>query len=392
MSALFVTSLYDLQTFENNTKRRAVSAYYNSSYFLRSIPYPMVIFTEPRMISDIQSLFASNEHVTIIGCPWEQLKYFDYIDKLKIFQTIHPYQTTTPDKYTPAHMVIMWNKFNFIEKSHELFPNYDRYIWIDFGIEHATYIYNSQTDWKKIISSMSPDKFCCTLLNPITTEEYENVILGCSRWQYRQVGGFWSVGNSIFDFYIRRIYQEIQTVLDNQCLCADEDIMARFSYTNPEKCQFSFGNYASCIVNWMGLRYDIGLAKKVINDMHRQGRHHAAVMGIEKILEGFANGWMEWSEQDVFNYLIIYYIETYYLNTEKARMIATHIADLSHRNHFIHDRLNGNNYFRDIFKFIFTEYEMTHWLPENVANVDRLSLPYWVDTVKTRLATIPDLK
>ena len=61
----------------------------------------------------------------------------------------------------------MWNKFEFIDQAACLYPQFEKYIWIDFGLESVVKQCPSQDDLNYILSRFHVDLFCCTVLNPL---------------------------------------------------------------------------------------------------------------------------------------------------------------------------------------------------------------------------------
>jgi hypothetical protein len=278
---------------------------------------------------------------------------------------LHPFQTDNAFKTTGTYSVMMWNKFEFIYKAFQLFPDFDHYVWVDFGIQAVVSRHAHECSIDDAVNQFVDDKFCCMIINPLVPSEYNDLGICYGSWKYRQVGGFWSIGRKLVDFFILYLRNEIDKVLTGGYVCMDEEVMARFSYVHPEKCKFSFGDYASCIINWTGLKHDLPNVRAYVDKLHFNGRHVMASAGLEQLLESYTRGWIPWSDADVFALMLKYYIETYYVNTNKARQIVMAMIHTAHHNDYARNQLLNNPApYRSNFCHVISDKEMNDWFPQ----------------------------
>ena len=340
MSAVYVSALYDLQTIEKNPQRRSASWYIDRiQLLLEQKNVPIIIYTDEHLEAALQKKCAGRENIQIKVIPFANLKYVDQLPIMTQNQQRHPYRTDNPAKDTQEYRVIMWNKFEFMADAAQCYPDAQKLIWIDLGIEYVACKYEAHIDLAEIATYFDDQHFCCTIINPLNTEEYENVVLCCSAWRYRQVGGFWSIGRVIFNEFLTAIRQEITTVLEAGCVCMDEEIMARFSYRHSHLCRFSFGDYQSCIVNWRGLRYDIHIAKPAISKAHLYSLHHMAATGWQQLLQAGALGYWNMSSAEMYDYLLNWYMAMHYIDPVEATVIARFVIFCAARNDFFQNML-----------------------------------------------------
>jgi hypothetical protein len=326
MSAVYVSALYDLQTIEKNPKRRSALWYIDRiQLILEQKDIAIVIYTDEHLESALQKKCEGHANIQIKVVPFDTLKYVDQLPQMTKNQNHHPYRTNNPAKDTQEYRVIMWNKFEFVADAAQSYPHAQKFIWIDLGIEYVACEYEKNIDLAEIATYFDDSHFCCTIINPLRTEDYENVIECCAAWRYRQVGGFWSIGRQVFNTFLTGVRAEIQTVLDAGCVCMDEEIMARFSYRHPELCRFNFGDYQSCIVNWRGLRYDIHIAQVAVSKAHLYGRYHMASTGWQKLLLAGAAGVYPLTAPMMYDLLCRWYLAAYFVNHSEAVQIAKFI-------------------------------------------------------------------
>lgn len=357
MAALLISALYDLKTIEQSSVRRSISEYCKHKDYLCELNQPLVIFTDPQLAPEIISLFISSPNIRIIPIPWNNLRYIDRLDQIRGNMSINPFHTDSPHKTTAAYSAVMWNKFEFVYMSYKMFPTYDKYVWVDFGLGGV--IKNYPCPIKDVLDQFDDTHFYCTIINPLVPSEFDSLNECFGSWKYRQVGGFWSIGRHGIEFFLSYIRSEIESLLQNKRVCMDEEVMARFSYTHPERCKFSFGDYGSCVVNWLGLKHDLHVARRAINKAHQSGRHAMAVTGLEKLLQSYARGLILWSPSDVVGLLMIYYIEMYYVDKVKSRAIAIKFLHMANEHDYVREYYKNNTtYIKSNFSFVLTDKEL----------------------------------
>jgi hypothetical protein len=333
MSAVYVSALYDLQTIEKNPNRKSALWYIDRiQLILEQKDIPIVIYTDETLQDALQKKCEGHPNIQIKVVPFDTLKYVDKLPLMTQNQNSHPYWTNNPAKDTQEYRVIMWNKFEFVADAAQSYPDAEKFIWIDLGIEYVACQYEKHIDLAEIATYFDDSHFCCTVINPLTKDEYDNVVVCCSAWRYRQVGGFWSIGRLIFNEFLTAIREEIETVLNAGCVCMDEEIMARFSFRHPELCRFSFGDYQSCIVNWRGLRYDIHIARNAINKAHLYGRYHMAMAGWQQLLRAGSLGYFSMASILMYDYLLNWYLAGTFCNLPEAVSVARFVIYCAAKN------------------------------------------------------------
>lgn len=330
-SSLFVTALYDLPRLEKNTQRRPIETYLNDFQFItQQQDIHLLVFTESHLFLRIQEQCKTHPHVTIIVREFSELALTAFQDKIEANHRLHPYVTDNPSKDTTSFFIVCCSKFEFVYSAARMFPAYDQYIWLDAGIKYIAAKTHPNLSLKQFAAALDNTKFCCTLINPISSqEEYDNLQEYCSKWRYRQVGGCWSVGRQIILPFFQCLYEELTTILTRGYKCADEDIMARFVWKYPQLCTFSFGDYQSCISNWLGLFEDFEVAKYYITQAHARGVHHVATAGTAWLInEQLSKGSKDYSLPIICHYLLQLYIEMYYIEKSRAKEIALFFCDI----------------------------------------------------------------
>jgi hypothetical protein len=360
--ALVVTGLYDLQSKENNKERRPVSDYTKYVDFLLRIERDIVVFTEESLKPELEPLFTNHSNIKLLVLPFEEFEYINQVDVLKANALKNPFKTDSPYKTTVHYTLLMWNKFFLVQKAYTIFPTYDKYVWMDFGLGYV--VEKNPCDVNLVLDNFDADHFSCTIINPMNRQEFESLDESFGAWKYRQVGGFWSIGKNCIDFFMQFIRDQINFIIAAERICADEEIMARFSFSHPDKCVFSFGDYASCVCNWVALTHDLTVASNAINKSNNCGLHHMASQGAYKVLDSFNRNLLHIDKYTVIHFMFMYYIQMYYIDKSIARQIAiqyllsTHVdSDFSK---LFEERRES---LKQQFLFVMSEQEFDDWCP-----------------------------
>ena len=343
MTSLFVTALYDLATFENNDARKKIDVYLEHLKFLtiEQKNIDLIIFTEASLYEAISLQCAANttSRIKIVVKEIRDLPLFSRLEKFMLNSVVHPYLTKTPTKDTSLYKIIQLSKIDFIKEAYDISctimnNQVDKFIWIDSGIQYVATSYEKNIDVKEVVSCFDDRHFYCTLINPLTNQEYSNLNECCTSWKYRQVGGFWSVGRNLVDHFVSDIYKDLNFILSQGYVTQDEDIMARFAHRNPHLCKFGFGDYRSCIVNWLPKRcYDMHVALKCIERCHDKGLHVMAIAGFEWQVNLMLSGALQLLPYQFFGLLKKWYIQTFYVDQQKAKELVFLACYLAHVNY-----------------------------------------------------------
>jgi hypothetical protein len=327
----------------------------------------MVIFTEEALKSELEPFFINRQHIKLIVLPFEDFAYLNQVDTLRSNAVKNPFKTDSPHKTTVFYTILMWNKFTLVQKAYELFPNYKNYVWIDFGLGYV--VGKNPCNINDVLNTFDADHFSCTIINPMDSYEFNSLEESFGSWKYRQVGGFWSIGKQCIEFFMQFIHEQIDMILKTERICADEEIMARFSFAHPDKCVFSFGDYASCVCNWLNMTNDLHVAVTAINKCHIHSLHHMAYQGVSKILDVFNRGLISISKPDVVKFMFMYYIESFYVRHDMARKIAIHFLLCAHIDPCFAEFLSEKrNEIKQQFTFVMTETEFENFSPPSTSS------------------------
>nr|QBK91309.1 MAG: methyltransferase [Pithovirus LCPAC202] len=325
MAHVLVTALYDLGNFEGNSTRRQASWYLDNCDFILNHDVPIVIFTEPQFMDRIRKL-RGDRPIVLIERKFEDLLYFNdqkMVDKANQNIKKNPFGKRGDFKLTASYMMLMWNKFVFVQDAIKLYPDAKSYSWIDFGIGPFATKYTSSIDLEKILINNNPEKVTFTALNPIIKSEYKDQKEYFSKWKYRVCGNFWSVGRESFPHFFQYIFNKVENMLDQEFIAPDEEILACYVYEHPKNCDFFFGDYNSSILNRLGLKYDINIAKACIDRACIHSLHSISYSGYRQLIEYvYSTGG---KIEDLFDYLTNLYIHSFYLDQKEALNIAIFI-------------------------------------------------------------------
>ena len=327
--SVFVSCLYDIATFEKNSSRKSASFYLQYVAFLKNLKQPIIIFTSADLYQQLDDSFRDSPQATIVLRPFEEFAYFDRLSEMDAISLVNPYRTRAPQKDTSLFKVLMWNKSEFIGLVAEKYPEYNVFIWIDFGLEVVVKQHIEHTDVADVVSHFDDTHFCCTVLNPLSGHEYDNLHICCEGWRFRQVGGFWAIGRKNVEFFVNFIRKEIDQLFEKRYICTEEDLMARFVFAHSEKCKLSFGDYDTCMINWSGLWRQVQYVPSVLHKLLNNGKHRLAIFGFESLLDAYCQGKLPMSAENLFELLYYYFIALFYVDKLKSKEIAVQMLRMS---------------------------------------------------------------
>ena len=327
--SVFVTCLYDIATVEKNSSRKSASFYLQCATFLKKLGRPIIIFTSADLFSRVNDAFGDAPHSTIIVRSFQEFAYFNRLAEMDAISRIHPYITRTPHKDTSLYKILIWNKSEFVGIVAKQYPQYDTFIWIDFGLEFVVKQHIADTNMANVISHFDDTHFYCTVLNPPSEYEYQNLPIFCEGWRFRQVGGFWAIGRKNVDFFVNFIREEINRILEAKYVCTEEDIMARFVFAHGDKCKLSFGDYDACIINWLGLTRKVHFIPSVLRKLQNNGQHKLALYGFEGLLDAHSKGNLPMTADDIFELLYYYFISLFFVDKLKSKEVVVQILRIS---------------------------------------------------------------
>lgn len=327
--SVFVTCLYDIASFEQNSSRKSAAFYLQYASFLKNLQHPIIIFTSAELKSQLTESFQDAPLATIIIRPFEEFLFFDRLAEMNAISQVNPYRTRSPLKDTSLFKVLMWNKSEFIGIIAQQFPQYDVFIWIDFGLEVVVKKYIDATNVADVVSKFDDTHFCCTVLNPLSAHEYYNLHICFEGWRFRQVGGFWAIGRKNVDFFVNFIREEINQLFREKFICTEEDLMARFVFAHSDKCKLSFGDYETCMINWSGLLRQVQYIPSVLCKLQNNHQHRLAIFGFEGLLDAHMKGELPMSIDNFFGLFYYYFISMFYVDRQKSKEVAVQMLRIA---------------------------------------------------------------
>jgi hypothetical protein len=176
-----VTAFYNIRELEQNNSpdNRGIEEYLElSKKFILQLPYPLVIYIDTTESSDkiydfIQTNRPYKNKTQIIREPFENTYFYKDIDRLRELQQIYPIYNGRLEHETPHYIVLNNNKFWWLEQTIHQNPfSSERFMWIDFGINHIALNTEKIHTWIHDI----PEKIRQMCINPLTeSNEYINV-------------------------------------------------------------------------------------------------------------------------------------------------------------------------------------------------------------------------
>ena len=326
---ILVTALFDLGNYENNKKRLDLDWYLKNCEFTLSQECPMFIFTEPLLLEKIQNIRKKLSSAFTCYETYEisELKYFKDMGTFINETEFHKFKGDNETKLTKNYMMLMWNKFEFINKVYQKFQDeYDIFSWIDVGV--GAHIRDKKIKVQDVLKYANVNTYECTIINPIIPRELDLSVYYDS-WKFRLCGNFWSIGKNIVNIFVNFLRTEILTILDKKYIGPDEEIMGKFTYFHPELCTFKFGDYGSSIINRAVIKYDINIVNKAVHKAHVNSLHGIASSGFKEILKSISLKYVESSIENIYLYLYKWSIETYYIDKIESSKIFNYILEFT---------------------------------------------------------------
>jgi predicted O-methyltransferase YrrM len=246
--ATIVTALYDIRRHETGHESlRTIEQYLTLGQFLFSLPYPMVVFTEPHLYSRVDALRKNYKrtNVLIIVEPFEETFFYRDLARLAKLQKSYIIENLNVAKDTPRYIALNNNKFHFMEKVLTLNPfSTSHFCWIDFGITHNAKTPEAIHRWFNRISDRVRQLEIIPYIEDVPDREYFRLV------RHNLAGSLFSGSREYLMQYVFAYKYEWQRILSEGWYQLDEAVMAIVAKNRPELFDVYFGDYAGLLTNF----------------------------------------------------------------------------------------------------------------------------------------------
>jgi hypothetical protein len=138
---IFTTAFKEINREKWNSYQVSTGRYIDYFIFLgKNIKYKLIVYLEKEVKDRILKKTNFNENIIFYDLSEVNTFFDEFIEKDKEIMNSAIYKQKVPDyrKNLPEHLYSDYNlinhsKINFVNKTKQLYPNYQYYAWIDFG-------------------------------------------------------------------------------------------------------------------------------------------------------------------------------------------------------------------------------------------------------------------
>lgn len=312
-----ITSLYDIRSLESNNKEESVKRidmYFELGKFILSLEYPLIIYTEEKLKDRILSLRPQEYHsiTTIKTSKIEDIYYYRHLDTIKEYQNNDYIKNRSITKDTALYVTLVNNKFWFMEDAiNNNYHNSDRFIWLDFGINHVAENPESIRRWFRYI----PDKIRCMESNlNLNNNDYKEYF---QEIRHNVVGGIITGSQSNMLIYIKLCQERSEKMLTEGWYQLEEAVMGMVTRDNPNLFDTFYGSFNNCIAGYdhyvnLDKNWTINTINYMINFCLDKGNHKKCYSILQYLKDHFLYS------NNKYAYLEKYIICNYYVSDTKS--------------------------------------------------------------------------
>jgi len=340
-----ITSFYDIRSLENGNISAGVKkldTYLNlSSKFILSLEYPLIIYTEEKLVDKIWSIRPKEYHniTTIISKPLSDIYYYKYVNKIKELQNSYIIKNRSLEKDTPFYTVLVNNKFWFIEDALELNPyNSEKFLWMDFGINHVAENTESIRRWFRSM----PDKIRCLEVNlNFDNNNYKEYF---TEIRHNVAGGIISGTKENMLKYIKLCQDKCTSILDEEWYQLEEAIMGMVTRDNPDLFDNFYGSFNNYIIGYDGcFELQKSWTENTLFHMITSCLNNRNYLKCQHILNYMKTNYLYGNKKG--NYIKNYIICNFYINKTLNQDIINSLSILPLNIKFIQDNLTNLKFY-----------------------------------------------
>lgn len=247
-----VTAFFPIREEEGNTNPESfipVEDYLKYGEILLGNDVNMYIFTTPEMESWVVNARRDLMHKTrIVTLEIRNLSYFDNLDLVTILHENDKRMLNCDKfKYTPLYHVVIWNKFNFLEKAiKENHFSSSNFSWVDFRI--MNFDQERKTGFLRRVESKGNSKIHFALMNHCPKIESEKDFI---KSEQGSISGMLFYGQKLHlerfvDWAIRKTKE---CLFEHAWLTSEQNICALYVSGNKEDVSIQICDYVDTISN-----------------------------------------------------------------------------------------------------------------------------------------------
>lgn len=249
-----VSMFYNVRQMDNDISdwHRTESTYYKlASEFILKLPIPLVISMEPdnrilaSLVMETRTLLGLR-HITHIHYErFEDTFFHKYISRLEQLRGQYVIYNGNTRHETPRYITLNNNKFHFLETAiHENKFGSDKYIWMDFGINHIAQKPYHILQWMYKIPDLVRQMCINPYLEPDTPKDlFHNIF-------HHTAGGLITSSREYLLKYVELYKAKWSTILDEGWYQIDEAVMSMVQRENRNMFLYYYGDYEGIIANY----------------------------------------------------------------------------------------------------------------------------------------------
>jgi len=242
MSVTVVTGLYNIGRVNWIAYVRSWEKYLECFKNMSALEVDMVIFVDPANVELVREYRSVQSHRTIIKpLPFEQLRCYRYLERIKEIQARPQYQAVLrdpvcPEVREPFYNVTVNSKADLVKQVVDENPfQSDLFVWMDAGYGHGNKLWPDGKDWipQKMIERIPENKVTRILLQSLDNAIDDNWVFFCQHIDIDN-GGIYGGSAKAISEYHRLYYQLLEDCLDQNIVDDDQYYSTLLTLRHPE--------------------------------------------------------------------------------------------------------------------------------------------------------------
>ena len=336
-----ISSFYDIRSLETGNNVKKLETYLNLSKFILSLEYPMIIYTEEKLVNKILSIRPVEYHhiTTIRSKPLSEIHYYKHVKKIKELQGTYIIKNRSLEKDTPLYTILVNNKFWFMEDAIELNPyDSERFLWMDFGINHVAEQPESIRRWFRSM----PEKIRCMEVNlNLDNDNYKEYF---TEIHHNVAGGIISGNKENMMKYIKLCQDKCTSILDEGWYQLEEAIMGMVTRDNQDLFDNFYGSFNNYITGYDGLfELEKGWTENTLYHMITLCLNKRNYLKCYSILNYMKSHYLYGNKK--WNYIRNYIICNFYINKNLDEEVVDSLSMLPINLKFIQENLSNLKFY-----------------------------------------------
>lgn len=292
--------------------------YFERAKRLFEQPFPLVVFTEPRLEHKVweyrpQALHAKTR---VIAMNWDELPLWNLLSIFTENNQKRPIENVNPNRFTPLYKFLINMKSQFLRITARMNPFHtDCFAWMDMRLYHKYDM--PYYELERVFQAVDLNRILIHQMCYTTLQDVEN------RRDFYKVtrgniaaGFFAGYAGPILQF-AELVAQELRDSAQDECSPTDEQVFGFIVGRNRDLFTPYFGDYGEMLYNLPYVRRNEHLAIWYLEKSFAIGTNYLTFMAADALRKGHHSGCITLSPQVIFDVWYKGYVGAYWINNRQ---------------------------------------------------------------------------